>query len=121
MEIARALSAQARILVLDEPTASLSEAETEALFATLRRLRAQGVGIIYISHRLEEIRRLADRITVLRDGRSVGTQTSAGLSQAELIRWMVGRDIGSITRVRRGVPARWPWPCGTCAARASTM
>ena len=93
VEIARALSSQARILVLDEPTSSLSEAETEALFVTLRRLRSQGVGIIYISHRLEEVMRLADRITVLRDGRSRGTQFTHKLNQRELIRWMVGRDI----------------------------
>ncbi|HUT30701.1 MAG TPA: sugar ABC transporter ATP-binding protein [Sedimentisphaerales bacterium] len=93
VEIARALSCQARILVLDEPTSSLSEAETEALFVTLRRLRSQGVGIIYISHRLEEVMRLADRITVLRDGRSMGTQYTHQLNQRELIRWMVGRDI----------------------------
>jgi ABC-type sugar transport system ATPase subunit len=93
VEIARALSVKARLLVLDEPTASLSEAETERLFAILRQLRAQGVGIIYISHRLEEIQRLADRITVLRDGRSVGTQTSGELSRAELIRWLVGREL----------------------------
>ncbi len=93
VEIARALSAQARILVLDEPTSSLSESETEALFVTLRRLRDQGVGIIYISHRLEEILRLADRITVLRDGRSIGTQPAAAVNQRELVRWMVGRDI----------------------------
>lgn len=93
VEIARALSVKARVLVLDEPTASLSEAETERLFAKLRRLREQGVGIIYISHRLEEIQRLADRITVLRDGRSVGTQDAATLRQEELIRWMVGRDV----------------------------
>jgi ABC-type sugar transport system ATPase subunit len=93
VEIARALSARARILVLDEPTSALSESETEALFATLRRLRSQGVGIIYISHRLEEVLRLADRITVLRDGRSIGTQPAAGVNQAELIRWMVGREI----------------------------
>jgi len=93
VEIARALSCQARILVLDEPTSALSEAETEALFVTLRRLRSQGVGIIYISHRLEEVMRLADRITVLRDGRLVGTQYVHKLDQRELIRWMVGRDI----------------------------
>ena len=93
VEIARALSCQARILVLDEPTSSLSETETEALFVTLGRLRQQGVGIIYISHRLAEIVRLADRITVLRDGRSIGTQTATNVSQRELIRWMVGRDI----------------------------
>ena len=93
VEIARALSGEARILVLDEPTSSLSEAETEALFATLQRLRSQGVGIIYISHRLEEILRLADRITVLRDGHSIGTQRTSAVNQRELIRWMVGREI----------------------------
>ncbi|MHC4637867.1 MAG: sugar ABC transporter ATP-binding protein [Planctomycetota bacterium] len=93
VEIARALSCQARILVLDEPTSSLSEAETEALFVTLRLLRTQGVGIIYISHRLEETRRLADRITVLRDGHSIGTQITSQINQQELVRWMVGRDI----------------------------
>ena len=93
VEIARALSTQARILVLDEPTSALSEAETEALFAALSRLRSQGVGMIYISHRLEEIARLADRVTVLRDGESIGTQSTAHLDHAQLIRWMVGRDI----------------------------
>jgi ABC-type sugar transport system ATPase subunit len=93
VEIARALSVKARILILDEPTASLSGTEAEALFVKLRRLREQGVGIIYISHRLEEIQRLADRITVLRDGRSVGTQSAATMAMPELIRWMVGREI----------------------------
>jgi len=93
VEIARALSCQVRILVLDEPTSCLSEAETEALFVTLRRLRSKGVGIIYISHRLEEIIRLADRITVLRDGSSIGTQLTGEVNQRDLVRWMVGRDI----------------------------
>lgn len=93
VEIARALSASARILVLDEPTSSLSVTETEALFATLDRLRAQGVGIIYISHRLEEIARLADRITVLRDGQAVGTQPAALLARRELVQWMVGHGV----------------------------
>jgi ABC-type sugar transport system ATPase subunit len=93
VEIARALSCQTRILVLDEPTSALSEAETEVLFTTLRRLRAQNVGIIYISHRLEEILRLADRITVLRDGRSVVTRATPEIDRRELIRWMVGRDL----------------------------
>src|SRR5262245_57838670 len=93
VEIARALSTRARILVLDEPTASLSEAETEALFVKLRGLSRQGVGIIYISHRLEEIQRLAHRVTVLRDGRSVGTREAANLEPRELIRMMVGRDL----------------------------
>ncbi len=93
VEIARALSCQARVLVLDEPTSALSEAEAEVLFSALDRLRVQGVGIIYISHRLEEVLRLADRITVLRDGRCIGTQAAGAVDQRELVRWMVGRDI----------------------------
>ncbi|QDT30574.1 sugar ABC transporter ATP-binding protein [Gimesia panareensis] len=93
VEIARALSQEARVLVLDEPTSSLSELEVEALFQTLRRLRSQGVGIIYISHRMEEIMRLSDRITVLRDGKSVGTAPASEVDPKTLIRWMVGRDI----------------------------
>ena len=93
VEIARALAVRVRILVLDEPTASLSESETEVLFVKLRRLRSQGVGIIYISHRLEEISRLADRITVLRDGRSIGTQRQADINMQQLITWMVGREL----------------------------
>lgn len=93
VEIARALSVRARVLILDEPTASLSEAETVSLFARLRQLRQNGVGIIYISHRLEEIRRLADRITVLRDGRSVGSQSAGTQDTRQLIRWMVGREL----------------------------
>jgi len=106
VEIARALSSRARVLVLDEPTSSLSEAETEALFGTLRRLRSQGAGIIYISHRLEEIVRLADRITVLRDGRSIGTQSAKGINQRELVRWMVGREIVDHFRRPRHMPAK---------------
>ncbi|MBX3732985.1 MAG: sugar ABC transporter ATP-binding protein [Verrucomicrobiae bacterium] len=92
VEIARALAVRARVLVLDEPTASLSGSETSTLFEVLARLRRQGVGIVYISHRLEEIRRLADRITVLRDGRNIGTQSADSTDTATLIRWMVGRD-----------------------------
>jgi len=93
VEIARALSCRARILVLDEPTSALSESETAALFETLRNLRSQRVGIIYISHRLEEITELSDRITVLRDGESVGTEYTAAVDRKKLVRWMVGRDI----------------------------
>jgi ABC-type sugar transport system ATPase subunit len=98
VEIARALAVRARILVLDEPTASLSQHEAETLMARLRRLRDQGVGIIYISHRLEEICRLADRITVLRDGRNVGTRGARSVDPDELIRLMVGRDLASTPR-----------------------
>ena len=93
VEIARALSCRGRILVLDEPTSSLSVAETDALFVTLKRLRGQGMGIIYISHRLEEIVRLADRVTVLRDGRSVGTQEMSQTATRDLVKLMVGREV----------------------------
>jgi ABC-type sugar transport system ATPase subunit len=98
VEIARALAVQARVLVLDEPTASLSQAEAATLFARLGRLRAQGVGIVYISHRLEEVRRLADRITVLRDGRNAGTWDAAAVDPAELVHRMVGRAVASQVR-----------------------
>ena len=74
VEIARALGADARVLILDEPTASLTTREVDALLDLVRRLRAQGVGIVYISHRLDEVLAIADRITVLRDGRTVGTE-----------------------------------------------
>jgi ABC-type sugar transport system ATPase subunit len=105
VEIARVLAVRARILVLDEPTASLSQHEAETLMARLRRLREQGVGIIYISHRLEEIRRLADRITVLRDGRNVGTRDARGGNPDELVRLMVGRDVAT-------TPQRPDWKPG---------
>ncbi len=105
VEIARALAVRARILVLDEPTASLSQHEAETLMARLRHLREQGVGIIYISHRLEEIQRLADRITVLRDGRNVGTRDAGSVDRDELVRLMVGRDVSA-------TPPRPPWNPG---------
>ncbi|HEV2557887.1 MAG TPA: sugar ABC transporter ATP-binding protein [Microvirga sp.] len=95
VEIARALIADARILVMDEPTTSLSSRETEALFALIRQLRAEGLAIIYISHRMSEVYELADRVTVLRDGSYVGTLTRDELSAERLVRMMVGRDLSS--------------------------
>ena len=96
VEIARALGAGARVLIMDEPTASLTDAEVRLLLSVVRELRTRGVGIIYISHRLDEIFEVADRVTVLRDGRSVGTRSVASTSEAELIRLMVGRDVSTI-------------------------
>ncbi len=93
VEIARALMADARILVMDEPTTSLSARETERLFGIIRTLRAEGLAIVYISHRMAEIDELADRVSVLRDGRSVGTLDRADLTPGALIRMMVGRDL----------------------------
>ncbi len=93
VEIARALARSARILALDEPTAALATAECERLFDVLRRLRAAGVALIYISHRLDEVLRLADRVTVLRDGAVVHAGPAAGLARRDLIGRMVGRDL----------------------------
>lgn len=93
VEIAKALSTNARILIMDEPTAALNEAEVVRLFAIIRDLRRDGVGIIYISHKLEEVFALADRITVFRDGRRAGTYPAGGIDRNSLIRLMVGREV----------------------------
>jgi ribose transport system ATP-binding protein len=86
-------SGLARILIMDEPTSALNAPEAERLFGLIDELRSSGFGIIYISHKMEEIYRLADRITVLRDGGYVGTAKASELPQAELIRWMIGREM----------------------------
>ena len=96
VEIAKALSKDARILVLDEPTAALTESEVETLFGILARLKARGVGMIYISHKLDEVFRMSDRITVLRDGKTVGTHAAADLTKDKVISAMVGREVGDI-------------------------
>jgi ABC-type sugar transport system ATPase subunit len=96
VEIARALSQNARILIMDEPTAALTEADVAHLFRIVRLLRERGVGIIYISHRLEEIFQLADRVTVLRDGEYVATKAVADTDQNDLIGMMVGRTIDNL-------------------------
>jgi ribose transport system ATP-binding protein len=93
IEIAGALSQNCKLLILDEPTAALTDPETEQLFENIRRLKSEGVGIIYVSHRMDEIRRIADRITVLRDGRHVATHNAKDVSPTELIREMAGHDL----------------------------
>ncbi|MDZ4800077.1 MAG: sugar ABC transporter ATP-binding protein [Bryobacteraceae bacterium] len=103
VEIARAIGANAKILILDEPTASLSESEVDQLFHVIRKLREQGVGMIYISHRLEEISSIADRVTVLRDGETISTQPMRDVSRDELIRLMVGRSLSAVFP-KRDVP-----------------
>ncbi len=95
VEIARALHAQSKILVLDEPTTALSSRETDRLFGLVRQLRADGIALIYISHRMAEVYELADRVSVLRDGGYVGTLTRDGLSAEALVKMMVGRDLSS--------------------------
>ena len=96
VEIAKALSQEAKILVLDEPTAALTDAEVETLFHILEKLKARGVGMIYISHKLEEVFRMSDRITVLRDGNTVGTFPTSELDKNKVIALMVGREVGDI-------------------------
>lgn len=96
VEIAKALSKEAKILVLDEPTAALTESEVETLFGILRNLKARGVGMIYISHKLDEVFEMSDRISVLRDGKTVGTFEAAGLTKEKVIALMVGREVGDI-------------------------
>jgi len=92
-EIAKAVSYGARVIVLDEPTSSLNEAEVEQLFAIINRLRDDGCGIIYISHKMEEILRISDEVTVMRDGRHVATRPASELSMDEIIHLMVGRAL----------------------------
>lgn len=96
VEIARALGSDARILIMDEPTASLSDHEVDNLFRVIRELKGQGVGIIYISHRLEELPQVADRVTALRDGSLVGTRTMGSVGRSDLIRMMVGRELSAV-------------------------
>jgi rhamnose transport system ATP-binding protein len=96
VEIAKAIGAGARIVIMDEPTASLTQKEVRLLHGVVRDLREHGTGIIYISHRLEEIFEIADRVTVLRDGNSVGTLEVKETSETALIKMMVGREVSSI-------------------------
>ncbi len=105
VEIARALLAHSRILVMDEPTTSLSSRETDRLFALIRQLRAEGLAIIYISHRMAEVYELADRVSVLRDGGYVGTLSREELSADALVRMMVGRDLSSFYTKQHSDPA----------------
>lgn len=93
VEIARALSRQVKILAMDEPSASLSQNELKRLFAVIRKLKTEGVGIIYISHRLEEVFEIGDRLTVLRDGKFIHSCPVSETDRRNLIRWMVGREL----------------------------
>jgi rhamnose transport system ATP-binding protein len=104
VEIGRSLASDARIMILDEPTATLAAPEVERLFAAIRRLQHRGLGIVYISHRLDEIFALADRVTVLRDGRRVDSRPVAAIDRASLIRAMVGRDMAEEFPPRASVP-----------------
>ena len=103
VEIAKALSQNARILVMDEPTAALTPREVEGLLKVVSELRTQGIGIVYVSHRLDEIDAIADRVTVLRDGTHVGTKEKSQLNREQLIAMMVGRSMESEFPTRKSV------------------
>jgi rhamnose transport system ATP-binding protein len=107
VEIARALGADAKVLILDEPTASLGEEDAQNLLRVIRELRARGVGLVYISHRLEELPAIADRVTVLRDGRTIGTRAMADVTREQLIQMMVGRELSAVFP-KRDVPIGEP-------------
>ena len=111
VEICRAVASHARIVLMDEPTSSLQRDDVEHLFALIRRLRGEGIGIIYISHFLEEVRAIADVFTVLRDGRSVATGPLTGTSNESLVAHMVGRSVDQLFPDRHGARA------GRCRAR----
>jgi ABC-type sugar transport system ATPase subunit len=107
LAIARALSMNARILLMDEPTSSLTDDSVDRLFALIADLKARGVAIVYVSHKMDEIFRIADRITVLRDGQTVSTLAAAATSPAEIVRLMVGRDL-DLTARRQRMPSSEP-------------
>lgn len=103
-EIAKAISTDARIIVFDEPTAALTDAEIEDLFKVIEDLRAQGVGIVYISHRMDEIKRITDRVTVMRDGGYIGTVNTGDTTKDEIINMMVGRVVLEDPKTESTVP-----------------
>lgn len=108
VEIAKAISVNARILIMDEPTAALTETEIESLFRVTRLLKEQGTGIVYISHRLEELALIADRATVMRDGQYISTVDYECVKISDLIAMMVGRDLGNIYPRREAIQQRMP-------------
>ena len=117
IEIAKALAFDARIIVMDEPTSALNEPEVQRLFARIADLKERGCGIIYITHKLEEVYRLADRITVLRDGKKIITAPAAELPEAALIRHMVGRPLGEQSTARRAAPGEVRLRVKSCTVR----
>ncbi len=108
VEIAKAVSHDSKILILDEPTAALTQVEVEELFSIMRDLKAKGIGMIYISHRMDEINRISDRITVMRDGEYVGTLITADTTKDEIVKMMVGRVIYGDKKEASTVPADAP-------------
>lgn len=120
VEIAKVIGAEARILVMDEPTASLTEPEVESLFRLIAGFRAEGRGIVYISHRLEEIFSIADRITVLRDGETVATEFTKQISREQIIYQMAGREFATVFQ-KQQVPIEAPQEAVASSLRKETL
>ena len=118
VEIARALSMRSRLIVMDEPTSALSETEVANLFEIVRRIRAEGVSVIFVTHRLEEVFRICERYTVLRDGRYVGSGAVEDADVDKIIRMMVGRDVDLLYGAPRGADAG-PGRAGSARPHAS--
>ena len=108
VEIAKAISRECKLLVLDEPTAALTQPEVEELFKIMNELRDKGIGMIYISHRMDEINRISDRVTVMRDGEYVGTVNTAEVTKDDIVKMMVGRVIMGDQKAASTVPAGAP-------------
>ena len=117
VEIAKAVSREVRVLIMDEPTAVLTGAETAVLMRFIRKLQAQGVGIAYISHKLDEVLALADRVTVLRDGRRITTQPASALTQHDMARLMVGRDVTDVFPLKPALPPDAPVVLEVCGVQ----
>jgi ABC-type sugar transport system ATPase subunit len=103
VEIAKALSFQAGILIMDEPSAALPESEVQKMFDVVRRLKEQGVAIVYVSHRMKEVLQIADRVTILRDGKKIATQPISVFTEGQLINMLVGREVGELYPRRKNV------------------
>ncbi len=99
IEIVKALSHDSKLLIMDEPTAALNDAEIEELFRIIRHLKSEGVGIVYISHRMDEIKKIADRVTVMRDGTYIDTVNAADVELEQIINMMVGRKLDEMPRI----------------------
>ena len=112
VEIAKAVSVNARVLIMDEPTSSLSESETEVLFQLIQEFRSQGVAILYITHKMDELRQLADYVTIMRDGKYIDELPVKGLDTDHIVAMMVGRDKGDFFVFPYGCFAKMPYFCG---------
>ena len=110
-EIAKAISHDAKVIIFDEPSAALTEAEIEELFKIIRDLRDKGMGIVYISHRMDEIKVITDRVTVMRDGSYVGTLITKECTKDDIINMMVGRVIYEDPKTESNVPKNAPVRC----------